>query len=201
MKSLGKKPTGARLERMQESPLWAGEGFRNIHPILPGLRDLTGPRVTLSEFLCGGSKRRVPRGPLPSSNPLAVWAKPPDTGLRATWLGHSTVLIEIDGLRVLTDPVWGPRASPSTLAGPKRFQPVPVALSALPPIDLVLVSHDHYDHLDYRRSANWRACRCPSSPRSAWARTSKPGGLRPSASPCWTGGNRTRCTAPMARAN
>ena len=149
MKSLGKRPTGARLERMRHSPLWVGEGFRNLHPILPGLRDLSGPRVTLSEFLCGGGERRVPRGPLPSSNPLASWAQPPDTGLRATWLGHSTVLIEIDGLRVLTDPVWGPRASPSTLAGPKRFQPVPVALSALPPIDLVLVSHDHYDHLDY----------------------------------------------------
>jgi L-ascorbate metabolism protein UlaG (beta-lactamase superfamily) len=59
------------------------------------------------------------------------------------------VLIEIDGLRVLTDPVWGPRASPTRLAGPKRFQPVPVALRAMPPIDLVLVSHDHYDHLDY----------------------------------------------------
>ncbi len=149
MKSLGKKATGARLERMQDSRLWAGDGFRNIHPILPGLRDLTGPRVTLSEFLCGGGERRVPRGPLPSSNPLGAWASPPDTGLRATWLGHSTVLIEIDGMRVLTDPVWGPRASPSTLAGPKRFQPVPVASSALPPIDLVLVSHDHYDHLDY----------------------------------------------------
>ena len=101
---------------MRHSPLWAGEGFRNLRPILPGLRDLTGPRVTLSEFLCG-SERRGPRGPLPPSNPLAAWTKPPDTGLRATWLGHSTVLIEIDGLRVLTDPVWGPRASPSTLAG------------------------------------------------------------------------------------
>jgi L-ascorbate metabolism protein UlaG (beta-lactamase superfamily) len=59
------------------------------------------------------------------------------------------VLIEIDGFRVLTDPVWGPRASPSRLIGPKRFQPVPVALRALPTIDLVIVSHDHYDHLDY----------------------------------------------------
>ena len=149
MKSLGKKATGARLERMQDSPLWAGDGFRNLHPILPGLRDLTGLRVTLSEFLCGGGERRVPRGPLPSSNPLGAWASPPDTGLRTTWLGHSTVLIEIDGLRVLTDPVRGSRASPSMLAGPKRFQPVPVALNALPPIDLVLVSHDHDDHLDY----------------------------------------------------
>jgi L-ascorbate metabolism protein UlaG (beta-lactamase superfamily) len=59
------------------------------------------------------------------------------------------VLIEIDGLRVLTDPVWGPRASPSRLAGPKRFQPVPVHLREMPPLDLVIVSHDHYDHLDY----------------------------------------------------
>ena len=137
MKSLGKKPDGMRLERMKDSPLWAGEGFRNLHPILPGLHDPTALRVTLSEFLCGG-ERRVPRGPLPSANPASAWAKPPDTGLRATWLGHSTVLIEIDGLRVLTDPVWGPRASPLRFTGPKRFQPVPVALSALPPIDLVL---------------------------------------------------------------
>jgi metal-dependent hydrolase (beta-lactamase superfamily II) len=101
---------------------------------------------TLHDFLCGG-ERRVPRGPLPSMNPLESWNKPPASGLRVAWLGHSTVLIEIDGLRVLTDPVWGPRAS--QLAGPKRFQPVPVPLRAMPAVDLVLVSHDHYDHLDY----------------------------------------------------
>jgi L-ascorbate metabolism protein UlaG (beta-lactamase superfamily) len=148
MKSLGKRAAGKRLERMRGSPMWAGESFRNIHPIAPGLRDATAPRVTLSEFLCGG-ERRVPSAPLPAVNPTDAWARPPETGLRATWLGHSTVLIEIDGWRVLTDPVWGLRASPSRLAGPKRFQPVPVRLSALPPIDLVLVSHDHYDHLDY----------------------------------------------------
>ena len=148
MKTFGKRAEGLRLERMKASPLWAGEGFRNVHPVQPGLRDASAPRPTLSEFLCGGT-RRVPTGPLPSVNPLAAWAKPTDTGLRATWLGHSTVLIEIDGLRVLTDPVWGTRASPSRIAGPKRFQPVPVPLSALPPVDLVLVSHDHYDHLDY----------------------------------------------------
>jgi len=59
------------------------------------------------------------------------------------------MLIEIDGVRVLTDPVWGPRASPSRHVGPKRFQPVPVSLRAMPPLDLVVVSHDHYDHLDY----------------------------------------------------
>lgn len=148
MKSLGKKPEGARLERMQASPRWLGDRFRNVHPILSGLRDTNASMPSLSDFLCGG-ERRVPRGPLPSTNPLEAWRKTPSSGLRATWLGHSTVLIEIGGLRVLTDPVWGPRASPSRLAGPKRFQPVPVSLDEMPPVDVVIVSHDHYDHLDY----------------------------------------------------
>jgi len=133
---------------MQASPRWTGDGFRNLHPILPGLRDPSVAMPSLKEFICGG-ERRVPSGPLPSFNPLATWARAPASGLRATWLGHSTVLIEIDGLRVLTDPVWGPRASPSQIIGPKRFQPVPVPLRAMPPVDLVVISHDHYDHLDY----------------------------------------------------
>src|SRR5262249_38721217 len=143
MKSLGKKADGLRLERMRSSPMWAGEAFRNIHPVLPGLRDPGARSPTLSEFLCEEG-RRVPRKGLPAANPRDVWSKAPATGLRATWLGHSTVLIEIDGRRVLTDPVWGARASPSRLLGPRRFQPVPVALRSLPPIDLVIVSHDHY---------------------------------------------------------
>src|SRR5919204_630776 len=95
------------------------------------------------------SLRRTPPGPLPSMNPLERWAKKPETPLRATWLGHSTVLLEMDGLRVLTDPVWGERASPVGFAGPKRFQPIPVPISALPALDAVVISHDHYDHLDY----------------------------------------------------
>jgi L-ascorbate metabolism protein UlaG (beta-lactamase superfamily) len=148
MMSFGRRAAHERLERMQASPRWAGKGFHNVHPMLPGLRDPSVPRPTLTEFLSGGS-RRVPTGPLPSLDPLDAWTRPPASGLRATWLGHSTVLIEIDGLRVLTDPVWGARASPSRWLGPKRFQPVPVALGRLPPIDLVALSHDHYDHLDY----------------------------------------------------
>lgn len=153
MKSMGQRARGARLERMQDSPRWVDGSFRNLAPIRPGLRDPAAPRPSLSDFLCGGP-RRVPVAPLPALDPREGWRRPPDTGLRATWLGHSTVLLEFSApggqvLRVLTDPVWGERASPSRLAGPKRFQPVPVALAALPPIDLVLISHDHYDHLDY----------------------------------------------------
>jgi L-ascorbate metabolism protein UlaG (beta-lactamase superfamily) len=131
---------------MKSSPAWSGDRFRNIHDLPRG--DPNAPMPSVSEFLCGGV-RRVPRGPLPVVDPLDVWTKPPASGLRATWLGHSTVLIEIDGKRVITDPVWGPRASPSSLAGPKRFQPAPVPLRSMPAVDLVIVSHDHYDHLDY----------------------------------------------------
>lgn len=160
MKSLGKRPQGARLERMRGSPLWTGAGFRNLHPIMAGLRDPNVSMPSIREFICGG-ERRVPQGPLPSANPLELWTRRAQSGLRATWLGHSTVLIEIDGLRVLTDPVWGPRASPSRLVGPKRFQPVPVALAAMPPIDLVVVSHDHYDHLDYPTIRELAARRVP----------------------------------------
>lgn len=147
MKVLGGRSEGARLERMKASPAWAGHGFRNVHPILPGLRHSNVPMPKLSEFLCGG-ERRIPISPLPSENPLETWRQVPD-GLRATWLGHSTVLLELDGIRVLTDPVWGKRASPAQFAGPKRFQPIPVAIKSLPPIDVVVISHDHYDHLDY----------------------------------------------------
>jgi L-ascorbate metabolism protein UlaG (beta-lactamase superfamily) len=148
MRSLGRRPDGERLERIRSSPAWAGDRFANVHPIMAGLRDPNVPMPSLGDFLCGG-ERRVPRGPLPAMNPLETWTRASATGLRATWLGHSTVLIEIDGHRVLTDPVWGPRASPSSFVGPKRFQPVPVPLRSMPDIDLALVSHDHYDHLDY----------------------------------------------------
>lgn len=133
---------------MKASPLWGGEGFRNLQPILPGLRDPDAKMPSLADFLCA-DERRVPPQPLPALDPAEAWASPADTGLRVTWLGHSTTLVEVDGHRVLTDPVWGTRASPSRLFGPKRFQPVPVAVGALPPLDLVVVSHDHYDHLDY----------------------------------------------------
>jgi L-ascorbate metabolism protein UlaG (beta-lactamase superfamily) len=148
MKSLGTRAAGARLERMQASPLWTGDRFQNVHPILPNLRDPSVPMPSMKEFICGG-ERRVPRQPLPSMSPLAAWTKKPQSGLRITWLGHSTMLIEIDGVRILTDPVWGPRASPSALIGPKRFQPVPVSLREMPAVDVVIISHDHYDHLDY----------------------------------------------------
>jgi L-ascorbate metabolism protein UlaG (beta-lactamase superfamily) len=133
-----------RQERVTASPRWDGLRFRNTHAAPRG----SVPMPSMSDFLCGG-ERRVPTGPLPSQDPRDTWQRPSDSGLRATWLGHSTLWLEIDGFTALTDPVWGPRASPTRFVGPKRFQPVPVAMSDMPRPDVVLVSHDHYDHLDF----------------------------------------------------
>jgi L-ascorbate metabolism protein UlaG (beta-lactamase superfamily) len=94
-----------------------------------------------------GGRARVPKAALPLESPLGVWATPVSSGLRITWLGHSTLLLESDGVRVLTDPVFGERASPFSFAGAKRFHPVPATIAQLPPLDAVLLSHDHYDHL------------------------------------------------------
>jgi L-ascorbate metabolism protein UlaG (beta-lactamase superfamily) len=99
------------------------------------------------EFLFGEQRRRPPR-PLRAVNPLAAWSRRADTGLRTTWLGHSTVLLELGGVRVLTDPVWSDRISPFGVAAPRRFQPVPIAVGALPALDAIVISHDHFDHLD-----------------------------------------------------
>lgn len=148
MQSIGHRAQGERLERIRASPRFRDGAFRNLHAIATGLRDRDAAMPSLTDFLCGGD-RRIPDGPLPSTDPRPTWSRPVRSGLRATWLGHSTVLLEIDGWRVLTDPVWGQRASPSRLVGPRRFQPMPVSLRALPPIDAIVISHDHYDHLDY----------------------------------------------------
>ncbi|XP_056133067.1 N-acyl-phosphatidylethanolamine-hydrolyzing phospholipase D [Lampris incognitus] len=69
-------------------------------------------------------------------------------GLRVTWLGHATVLVELDGLRILTDPIFSQRASPVQFMGPKRYRGPPCTVEQLPRIDAVLISHSHYDHLD-----------------------------------------------------
>lgn len=84
----------------------------------------------------------LPRARPEAGRPLS------DGALAVTWLGHSTVLLEAGGRAVLTDPVWGDRVSPFPTQGPRRRVPPPLALEALPRLDLVLVSHNHYDHLD-----------------------------------------------------
>lgn len=143
--AMGTSATGERLERMQSSAHWKGDRFRNVMP-------QEEPKMwsTLRELIKGGSKHRVPKDPLPTvARRGEEFADHPQTGLRVTWLGHSTSLVEIDGVRAILDPVFGTRASPFSWAGPKRFFAPPLPLSELPELDLVVLSHDHYDHLDY----------------------------------------------------
>ena len=98
-------------------------------------------------YLTNKEERR-PRRPLgPFHTDPLIFRQPPHSGLRITWMGHSSLLLEMDGLRLLVDPVWDERASPLSWSGPKRFFAPPLALENLPPIDVILLSHDHYDHL------------------------------------------------------
>jgi L-ascorbate metabolism protein UlaG (beta-lactamase superfamily) len=126
------------------SPRFRDGSFRNTHGVKPGLKG--SPLPTLGEYFFGGAER-VPSVRLPLFDPREDWRAAPETGLRTTWLGHSTLLLEVDGARVLTDPVFGERASPVGFAGPKRFHRPPVSIAQLPELSAVLLSHDHYDHL------------------------------------------------------
>jgi L-ascorbate metabolism protein UlaG (beta-lactamase superfamily) len=93
----------------------------------------------------------ITREPGPWSRINAPPGKPPDErveDLRVTLINHSTVLVQVAGLNLLTDPIWSERCSPVSFAGPRRYRPPGLRFEDLPPIDLVLVSHDHYDHLD-----------------------------------------------------
>ncbi len=83
----------------------------------------------------------------PFRTDASVYGQQPASGLRVTWFGHSALLVEVDGVRVLIDPVWDERASPFSFMGPKRFYPPTIGLAELPEIDAVVLSHDHYDHL------------------------------------------------------
>lgn len=141
----GCAPSGEHLEQLKRSPQWQGGRFGNLVPSAVGSPGFD----VLAEWITSRAPRKPPQ-PLPACDTtLEQLAAPPVTGLRVTWLGHSTLLLEIDGARILTDPVWGERASPlAAIAGPRRFHAPPLRFEDLPTLDAILWSHDHYDHLD-----------------------------------------------------
>jgi len=144
--TLGGKIEGERLERVNASPNFKDGRAQNTVETSLGLDgDLWG--ITVEWFR--GAKERTPPAPVPmvETDPETLESIH-SRGVRFIWLGHSTVYLEIDGTRVLIDPVWSDRASPFRILGPKRSHPVPMALSDLPVVDVVVISHDHYDHLD-----------------------------------------------------
>ncbi|MCA9659618.1 MAG: MBL fold metallo-hydrolase [Myxococcales bacterium] len=137
---------GLRAERIQGSTNFKGGIVQNIEPT-PPTGDLGKMLRTSLEYFQSGVER-VPREapPIVAPDVAAIAARQP--GLRVTWLGHSTMLVAIDGALFLTDPVFSRRASPLQWLGPARFHAPPLGLDELPPLDGVVLSHDHYDHLD-----------------------------------------------------
>ena len=122
-----------------------GKRFRN--PVPTSVGGLSTVFKVLPQFLFNRAEREPKQRLGPFRTDAGVYAAEPASGLRVTWFGHSSMLIELDGARVLVDPVWDQRASPFRWMGPKRFFPPTVALEQLPRLDAVLISHDHYDHL------------------------------------------------------
>jgi len=137
---------GERGDRVRRSPQWREGKFRNS---VPGSSVPTGGPKLLREALRRQPDRK-PSGPVPVvTSPPSPSPESDSTGsLHITWYGHASAMVEIEGATVLLDPVWSDRVSPSQLVGPRRLHPVPVPLSELPTIDAVVISHDHYDHLD-----------------------------------------------------
>ena len=147
--TFGALPEGARQQRVEKNPNFVDGEFKNGEPTTMMVDGSMNAMKAMKEFAFGNGELRTPTCVLPL-NPEGAkqWTTPPQSGLRITWLGHSTTLIELDGARILTDPMWSERASPTSLGGPKRFHPPPVPLEQLPAVDAVLISHDHYDHMD-----------------------------------------------------
>ena len=144
--SLGARSTGARLERVRRSALYRDGAFQNLTPtqtMAPG-----SLWSTMKMWMFGDEQRTPPSPPPIERRSAADYASPPASGLRLTWLGHASVLVEMEGRRLLLDPIFSERCSPVSFLGPLRFHPLPLDRDALRDIDAVIISHDHYDHLD-----------------------------------------------------
>jgi L-ascorbate metabolism protein UlaG (beta-lactamase superfamily) len=147
-RSFGKSPSGLRLERIKKSPQYRDGAFQNQSPT----PTITGGgsffMVTL-DFLFGKHERKTPDYPLPSikRDLLTIPSSKPEL----TWFGHSSYLIQIHGLNILVDPVFSGRTSPVSYAGTKAFDGADVyKVEDMPKIDVMVITHNHYDHLDYQ---------------------------------------------------
>jgi L-ascorbate metabolism protein UlaG (beta-lactamase superfamily) len=140
--AMGAAPKGARAERVRRSPQFRDGAFHNTHSshVVPA-----GDMPELALRFIRSRERRKPVTPIPLVSTARYESA---EGLHITWYGHASALVEIEGSRVLFDPVWSDRVSPSAQVGPKRLHPVPIPLERLPQLDAIVISHDHYDHLD-----------------------------------------------------
>lgn len=145
--SFGKAPAGTRLARIEKSAQYHDGAFQNQSPT----PTFTGGGTffsVMTDFIFGKHERKAPDYILPSLKrdlKLTPANKP-----EITWFGHSSYLIQVDGLNVLVDPVFSGRTSPVTYAGTKAFDGADIFKAEdMPKIDVLVITHDHYDHLDY----------------------------------------------------
>ncbi len=143
--ALGGRLTGTRAERAGRSSQFRDGVFHNRTDTRTMSPD--SDRNLLRELIFGKQKRR-PTSAVPLVRATAAPAVDVARELNVVWYGHASALIEIEGRRVLLDPVWSDRCSPSAAVGPRRLHEPPVRLDELPRLDAILISHDHYDHLD-----------------------------------------------------
>lgn len=147
--TFGTLPSDESVEIYQTSPNYDvnRKTFVNRRPaILDEMRKRTFTFSGIKEWLLGGDVERVPTSALPEVKTDFDLFKKPAEDLKVVWFGHSSVLMNFDGKTILLDPVMSHSTGPFGFM--KRFQKPVVELSELPPIDVILISHDHYDHLD-----------------------------------------------------
>ena len=146
----GAKSNGQRLQRIVQNPVFRDGSFRN--PVETKLMASIGSHFSSMRDFILGDETREPKELLPSIKvDPKIFEQPLTDSLAVTWLGHSTVIIEMDGYVLMTDPMLSKSTSPIPFIGPKAF-PGTNVLSAeeIPHVDVVMISHDHYDHLDYK---------------------------------------------------
>ncbi|SNR41248.1 MBL fold metallo-hydrolase [Hymenobacter mucosus] len=148
---LGGKPTDQEKAAYAQSGHYRDGEFQNLVPttLMTGDGSMFG---SLWRFVFGKTPHAAPDGPLPTQqlDSLSITRKTPET-VRVTWFGHSASLVEIAGKNILLDPMLSVKMGPLSLVTPKRYNSsLAITAEQLPPIDAVLISHDHYDHLDYK---------------------------------------------------
>ncbi len=142
----GALPTGARLERIQQSPNYRDGKFQNQHHT-PQLTEGASYYGVMTEFLFGGDKRSRPSKQLPSKKINLLTLDPTENVL--VWFGHSSYFLQIDGKRFLVDPVFSGAASPISFSNKSYAGADVYTVDDMPNIDYFFITHDHYDHLDY----------------------------------------------------
>jgi L-ascorbate metabolism protein UlaG (beta-lactamase superfamily) len=146
---VGSNPAGERLARIEASPNYRDGKFHNV--VETNMDMPVGAMAKVMWEFMKGAEGREPKDTIPTVPfDREAWEAVPDTSIATAWFGHSSVLIKMDGITFLCDPVFGERASTFAFMGPKRFNfKEHITVDMLPKVDVVLLSHDHYDHLDH----------------------------------------------------